>query len=906
MALTIGTQFGSHEIISLLGKGGMGEVYRARDTKLKREVAIKILPDEFSNDPSRVSRFQREAEVLASLNHPNIAAIYDLQEVNDTRFLVLELVEGETLAERIQRGAIPVEEVLDITKHICEALEAAHEKGIVHRDLKPANVKITPDGRVKVLDFGLAKALETQSTSTTLSNSPTMLSGTNGGMLVGTAAYMSPEQARGRSADQRSDVFAFGCVLFEMLAGQQAFQGEDVSDVLASVIKADADFNLLPPNLNPRLYELLRRCLAKNRRERWHAIADIRIELEAIISDPHGLNIETPRGLEYRPLWRRAFPFVLTGFLFSTVAVVITLVKLKTRPSAPAIVARFSLGLPEGQRFTNTGRHAIAFSPDGINVVYSANQQLYLRAMGEIEARPIQGTRQEGQGVDTPFFSPDGRWIGFFSLTDATIKKVPVTGGVAEKICDADDPFGAVWSVDDQIFIGQGPKGILRVSAKGGKPETIVSVKSGEAAHGPQLLPDNDGLLFTLALGGGASRWDTAQVVVQSLKSGLRKLLIENASDARYVPSGHIVYAQGSMLFAAAFDVRTLKVLGNAFPVADDVMRSSDNTTAAAQFSLSTNGSMVHILGGSIAAGDVTLVLVDRAGIRKPINIPTGRYRQVRISPKNGTQLAVDTYEDKNRSVSIYDLTGAAPMRRLTLGGQNYAPAWSADGQRVAFISDREGDPGLFWQRADGSGSAERLARTEHGIIPVQTDSWSPDENVLIFSASDGRIGHRSLGMVSLGDGERKPRPLIPNAANASLSPDGQWLAYASAAESGEFEVYVQRFPLTDERHQISHGGGSNPLWSPDRKQTQLFYLTPRRQMVAVDIQTQPSLLPLKTTPLPIEGIASTGPRPYDITPDGKQFVVLIPRSQADPKAPEHINITLNWFTVLQERVPVK
>src|SRR5215475_4700398 len=302
MPLTIGTQLASHEITALLGKGGMGEVYRARDLKLKREVAIKILPEEFSRDADRVSRFQREAEVLASLNHPNIAAIYGLQEANETLFLVLELVEGETLADRIARGPIPVEEALDIAKSICEALEAAHEKGIIHRDLKPANIKITPEGKVKVLDFGLAKAMSGTATATTLSNSPTLVSGSMGGMIVGTAAYMSPEQARSREADQRSDVFAFGCVLYEMLTGKQAFNGEDVSDVLASVMKVDADLKLLPPNLNPRLYQLLRRCLAKNRKDRWYAFGDVRVEIEAIIAEPAGpkvseTKVRSPRWL---------------------------------------------------------------------------------------------------------------------------------------------------------------------------------------------------------------------------------------------------------------------------------------------------------------------------------------------------------------------------------------------------------------------------------------------------------------------------------------------------------------------------------------------------------------------------------------------------------------------------------
>ena len=362
MSVDVGTRLGSLEITALLGKGGMGEVYRARDLKLKREVAIKILPEEFSRDADRVSRFQREAETLASLNHPNIANIYDLGDQNGSRYLVLELVEGETLADQIARGPIPVEEALDIAKHICEALESAHEKGIIHRDLKPANVKITPDGKVKVLDFGLAKAMAGPSANTTMSNSPTLLSGTIGGMIVGTAAYMSPEQARGREADQRSDIFSFGCVLYEMLTGRQGFQGEDVSDVLASVMKIDPDLSVVPPNLNPKLYELLRRCLAKNRKERWYAIGDVRVEIESILAESRGLKAPEVVSVERRPFWKRLAPFVVTAVVIAALtAAVVWNLRLKS----PVSVSRFSFVLPDGQGFTRAGRPVIAISPDG-------------------------------------------------------------------------------------------------------------------------------------------------------------------------------------------------------------------------------------------------------------------------------------------------------------------------------------------------------------------------------------------------------------------------------------------------------------------------------------------------------------------------------------------------------------
>src|SRR5262245_58709622 len=444
MALSIGSQLGSHEITALLGKGGMGEVYRARDLKLKREVAIKILPDEFSRDPARVSRFQREAEVLASLNHPNIAAIYDLQEVNDTRFLVLELVEGETLSERIQRGQIPVEEALNIAKHICEALEAAHEKGIVHRDLKPANVKVTPEAKVKVLDFGLAKALDNVPSTPNLSNSPTLsLAATNAGLILGTAAYMSPEQAKGTEADSRSDVFSFGCVFYEMLTGRQAFHGESVSEILAAVLIRDADLSSLPPNLNPRIQDLLRRCLEKNPKRRWQAVGDLRAELETISTVPRTVSLPASGASPQRPLWKRAIPIVASTVIFSVLAAVSAWM---LKPTNPATITKFSVTLPEDQNFgPGTGRQLVTISSDGTKLVYLANNQLFLRQMNEVDAHPIPGTANNGGIITNPFFSPDGEWVGFFSVADAAVKKIAIRGGTALTICKSSQPYGLSW-----------------------------------------------------------------------------------------------------------------------------------------------------------------------------------------------------------------------------------------------------------------------------------------------------------------------------------------------------------------------------------------------------------------------------------------------------------------------------
>jgi Tol biopolymer transport system component len=820
---------------------------------------------------------------------------------------VLELVEGETLAERIQRGPIPVEEALDIARHMCEALEAAHEKGIVHRDLKPANVKITPEGKVKVLDFGLAKAVEVAPVHTA-SNSPTLLSAAamSGGIVLGTAGYMSPEQAKGHSADQRSDIFSFGCVLYEMLTGRQAFHAETVTETLAAILMREPDLNALPQNLHPKIEELIRRCLAKNRKERWHAVADVRLEIAAIMADPHGLCFPAHRDLARRPLWQ-ALPVIAALILAVTVTAAVVW-QMRSSPS-PGLM-QFSHVLPQDQRFTNAGRHLIAMSPDGASIVYVANQQLFLRKLSEREARPISGT-VSGNAVTTPFFSPDGRSVGFFN--DGKIKKIAISGGSAVAVCDATNPYGATWALDDEIYFGQGPKGILRVSANGAsKPETVVSVKPGEMAHGPQVLPGGDALLFTLA--SGSDPWDKAQIVVQSLKSGERHVLISGGSDARYVATGHIIYALGGRLLAIPFDLRKLQVAGGSTPIVDDVMRATGNQTGAADFSFSNNGYLTYIPAtGNLA--NRTLALMDRAGIQKSLDIPPGPYNHPRISP-NGRQLAVHKEDVNNSSINavsgggdiwIYDLTGATAPSRLTFTGQNSRPIWSRDGERIVFASERDGSNGLFSQRADTPGSAELLTKLEPGSGVLQPESWSP-VGTLLFTVNAG-AGPSSIWMLSPGAGQ-KPTPLIPTPSTLSnVSPDGRWVVYESNF-SGRWQVYVQPFPLTRAMHQISTGGGHYPLWSPDGKQ--LFYATDdvggTSQIISVDVQTQPTFAVVKTTPLPVKGILSNQTRGgFDITPDGKYFVVMLPLSADPGKAPPaQINITLNWFDELKQRVPVQ
>ena len=547
MPLTPGTRLGPYEVTAQIGVGGMGEVYRATDTKLKRDVAVKVLPAEVASDSERLARFQREAEVLASLNHPNIAAIYGLEDSADTKALVMELVEGPTLADRIAQGAIPIDEALPIAKQIAEALEAAHEQGIIHRDLKPANVKVRPDGTVKVLDFGLAKAMEpTAAMSASASMSPTITTPamTQMGMILGTAAYMSPEQAKGRVADKRSDVWAFGAVLYEMLTGKRAFAGEDVSDTMASVLKADTDWDALPASVPANVVTVIRRCLQRDRGDRVRDIGDVTLALKGAF-ETASAQVDEAVAIA-QPTWRRALPVAVAVII---TGLVVGLVAWSLWPAAEQqAVTRFDHDLEAGQLSRGLGRPLMALSPDGRSIVYNTGEGLYLRTMGELEARLIT----EDPSLRGPFFSPDGQSVGYYDSNDNQLKRIAVSGGAPVVIADlASNLYGATWGTDEVVLFGQ-PEGILRVPGTGGTPELLIPVEDGERVYGPQLLPGGESVLFSATVGA----WDEAQTVVQSLVTGERTVVRSGGNDARCVSTGHLVYALADGLFAVAFKTR--------------------------------------------------------------------------------------------------------------------------------------------------------------------------------------------------------------------------------------------------------------------------------------------------------------------------------------------------------------
>ena len=901
MPLEPGTTLGVYSVTAKIGEGGMGEVWQARDTKLDRDVALKVLPEAFTQDPDRLARFEREAKVLASLNHPNIGSIYGLEEQDGIRALVLELVEGPTLADRISKGPIPIDDALPIAKQIAEALEAAHEQGVIHRDLKLANIKVKDDGTVKVLDFGLAKAFQPDASDVSASMSPTIsltAAATQMGMVIGTAAYMAPEQASGKTVDKRADVWAFGVVLYEMLTGGRPFVGDDVSKTLARVIDRDPDWTALPADLSPVLGHFLRGCLQKNPRQRIRDIGDVRLAMEGAFettvraaSDP----VDAPQ----LQVWKRPISATVAAI---GLLVLGGLAVWGLTPADPRLIVRMPIPLGAEERLSNTGRHAVAISPDGSHIVYSANGGLSLRPVDQLQATPLAGTSDsDGVGVPgarNPFFSPDGLWIGFH--VGRQLKKISISGGAPVTLCEADQPFGASWGPDDTMLFGQ-QDGIWQVPGTSGAPERLIALEEGELAHGPHMLPGGEWVLFTFRPAGIGS-WDDAQIVMQSLVTGERVVLIERGRDARYLETGHLVYGLNSAVFAVAFDLNARDVLGGPVPLVEGVRVA--NATAAVQFSVAHNGSLVYAPGSSGGTGGLSLVWVSHAGEETPMATPAGSYADMRVSP-DGTRIAVAAADGGNDDVYIWHLDDG-PLTRLTFDeAADDTPLWTPDSSRVVFHSTRDSG-GLFWKAADGTGEVERLMESEHNPLPW---GWSADGR-LVFSQAPGDIGVLTV------DGDRTVEMLLDTGFREtvpSLSPDGRWLAYQSD-ESGNTQIYVQPFPnIEDGKWQVSTnntGGTFDPVWSPDGRRLFFQQAPPARLMVA-DVETNPTFS--RGTPTEAFDLsayqAAGGTRRYDLAPGGDRFVFLkiaapVRTSDGDPF--NSLIFVENWFEELTARVPVE
>ena len=904
MALSPGTRLGHYDVTSLLGEGGMGQVWQATDTQLNRQVALKILPDAFAADPDRLARFTREAQILASLNHPNIAAIYGIEQSDDTRALVLELVEGPTLADRISKGPIPIDEALPIAKQIAEALEAAHEAGVIHRDLKPANIKVREDGTVKVLDFGLAKAFDPNPEGDP-SQSPTLTAAaTQMGVIMGTAAYMSPEQARGKRVDKRADIWAFGCVLYEMLTGQRPFQGEDVSLTLASVMKSDPNVRTLPPDVPATVRTVLRRCLEKNPRERVRDVGDVRLAMEGAFETTAGVasgeaQVSMRAGAERAGLSRLVASVAATALVVG----VGTWWATRRAPSGPASPMRVEARLPDLE--AGVGAFEVALSPDGTLLVYgtldrsAVGRGLYLRALDRLE-----GTLLVPGGGFAPFFSPDGQWVAFFTPTE--LQKVPVTGGSVQTVASVQQGAGGSWGPDDTIVFGAFGTGLMRVSANEGEPKPLTQLETGETLHGwPQWLPGGRAVLFAVRTRlPGMEASETGRLDILNLETQERTVVQEASTFGRYVPTGHLVYEADGNLFGVPFDLATRAVSGSAVPLASDLGRRPRRSP----FSVSRAGTLAY-LSDSDDSPEYPVVWVDRQGEMTPLWAEPGEYGQPRLSP-DGTRVALIVHRDDNVDLWVYDIERGVPTRVTSDEAIDDDHVWSPDGEYLAFQSDREQPPSVYRVRADGSGAVERLTEGEYPSLP---ESWSADGRFLTYVVEHPQTG-LDIWVLPM-DGDREAVSFANTDAAeimSAVSPDGRWIAYN--ARSGTIpEVYVRPYPSARERYQVSSGGGTQPRWSGDGRE--LFYRTPSGVMV-VPVDPDADTFEFGRAEELFSGafqggflgvsVEGEGYADYDVTADGQRFVMFPGDSNAFlGSGTDHVTLVRNWFEELKRLVPI-
>ena len=914
MPIASGTRVGLYEVIAAVGRGGMGEVYRARDTRLGRDVALKILPETFANDPERLARFEREAQLLASLNHPHIAAIHGIEESNGMRALVLEFVDGETLADRIRRGAIPVDEAVPIARQIAEALEAAHEQGIIHRDLTPANIKLRPDGTVKVLDFGLAKLtapVASGSGSAGASMSPTITSPalmTGVGALLGTAAYMSPEQAKGKEADKRSDIWAFGCVLFEMLTGTRVFEGEDVADTLASVLKMDPDWRRLSVAVPPSIAAVLKSALDKDPRTRLPSMSTARFLLDQSRNPTRVAehSAEPTRWISHVRSHRRAALIAIAALLLMTATAVVTMLATRVGRITPPSVVRLPLPLAADEVFSGTALGVVALSRDGSQLAYVANRALYVRRLSDTVSRRIVDPAEDGT-IYSPVFSPDGDSIAFMTgafPVGVTIRSTSVKGGVTSLVGRVLLPLGMSWDESGIVFADT--KGIYRLSSGGGTREQLIELKQGEVAQHPTLLPDGDTVLFALTSGVSDDRpalddWRRGSIVAQSLRTHRRVTLIKGGTDAHYLPTGHLIFASEGVLYAVPFDARALQVRGKAVPVVEGVLRQSGpQSSGAAHAAISDTGVLAYVPGPVALTGLAhNLLTVTREGRNDRLPLPPGQYVGPRVSP-DGKRVTVGIDDGKEANVWVYELSGVTAIRQLTFGGHNRYPVWSADGQRIAFQSDRAQPPGIFWERGDGTSAPERLTKADAESSHTP-EAFSPDGKYLLFVSSRGQsnalyalnMADRTVARFS--DVESLAAPA------AAFSPDGKWVAYGRRDEpAGNIALFVEPFPPTGAKFRIANNG-FRPLWSKNGHE--LFFGT-RGQSWVVNVTVSPQFAFANPKELPIRRYPPLyfGEREYDELPDGR-FIFAVPADSA-AVIPRELQVVINWFEELRQRVP--
>jgi Tol biopolymer transport system component len=892
MSVTTGSRLGPYEILASVGAGGMGEVFRARDTRLNRDVAIKVLPAAFAQDAERVARFKREAQILASLNHPNIAAIHGLEESNGTIALAMEFVEGEDVAQRLKSGALLLEEALSIAKQIAEALEEAHERGIVHRDLKPANVKVTPDGKVKVLDFGLAKAMEAEpgtSSGPELTHSPTMTRhATEAGIILGTAAYMSPEQARGKKIDKRSDIWSFGVVLYEMLTGNRLFTGETASDILAAVLTRDPEWGTLPPKTPLRVQELLRRCLERNPKQRLHDIADARLELEAPFAAPPSsgaMPLPAPRSNRGRLIG-------LAGMVFAAALVAVGILEVLRRDAA-APLSRLAIVAPPGaQLFPDpTG---IAISPDGTMVAFvvgdatRSDSQIWIRSLDSMTARRLEGA----DGGNLPFWSPDSRRLGFF--TAAKMKVVAISGGRAEIVCDAPNGRGATWGPSNVIVFAPNWSGPLaRVSASGGTPTPSTTLDASRKEWGhrfPTFLPDGEHFLYA-TLPGRDGKFD---VLVGSLSGGSPTLVGSMEGAPVYAPPGFLLFMKQGRLTAQSFDVRSFKLTGEAVALDDEpssILDPAFSYTAGTSVSASRTGTLTYYTTPST---NTRAVWMDAAGrITGPLNLPAGHYDTVTISHDGSRAVLVRSTSPSESSLWVVDLArGGAALLSSAGRGRSDTPVWSPDDTRVAFSSDRDGAQEIYIKTVLEASPETVLYRNGQPFKNIT--GWSPDGKMLALTQLDPVSAQNIWLLPASGQGEPVPLVQGPGRDNSwTFSPDGHWLSHASD-DTGPFEIYIQSVTGPSRRLQISQGGAMQNWWMKDGR-GMLFVDDKYRSLFRVDLDLGPN--PKVSAPRQLFNL------PPDITwldamPGGEKFIAIVP----EHAGPGSIAVVQNWRAALDAK----
>jgi serine/threonine-protein kinase len=909
-ASLVGRQVGPYRITSLLGAGGMGEVYKACDTRLDRTVAIKVLP---SADPERKARFEREAKTIAALQHPHICTLHDLGHQDGTDYLVLEYLEGETLAQRLERGPLKLDDALKTAIEIADALDKAHRAGIVHRDLKPANIMLTKGG-AKLLDFGLAKlrpqtaGVGRLSIAATHSTPPL----TDAGAILGTLQYMSPEQVEGQDADSRTDVFAFGCVLYEMITGTKAFDGQSPASVIAAILDHNplsiASLQPLTPQL---LDHIIQTCVAKNREERWQSAADIARQLRWLLVADASRSIPTSNSASRGRSLATAVAFWVLGVIMATAVAAL----IARRTSSPREITRATidvtpadvlqsdasdLGLGGGR----PSRTAIAITPDGRLVAFSARQgdtqQIYLRRLDQVEANPVVGS----VGAHSPFFSPDARWVGFWA--NGTLWKAAVAGGPPTALCQAKPLFGASWGKNNTIVYGTDQGGLWRVSAEGGLPTRFTTPDSTRSEYShrlPHVLPDGDTVIFTIT-NHFLPRWEEARLAVGSIVTGQYRDLTAGA-DGQYVSSGHLVFVRSGTLMAVPFDLSRRQLAGSPLTMISDVMQAAnmDNSmwdTGSGQFVLSESGTLVYLRGGVVPDRTGNVFVVDREGTRKLLPMPAGPYVAPLLAP-DGSRLVLRTL-GLDRNIWVYDL-GQRTLTRVTTEGRNGRAIWTRDGKRIAYAgSTHTGNDNIFWIAADGSSAPERLTTSLNFQAP---SSWSPDGKTLAFVEETAPQTY-AIYTLSL-DGDRRPqlfRQTRFSDAYPEFSPDGRWLAYVSN-ESGRDEVYVQPIHGPEPRKQVSPDGGSQPMWSHDGHE--LFYArgagTNSMRLWVVTVRGTPTFSISQPHGL-FEGgyLGQPQTRGFDVSGDGKHFY-MVQWEERPSLRPTHMILVQHWTEELKQRV---